>query len=93
MSSLIRKYRVNFNPRRWFFKYEVQELRYVMDPYNNGASVEIRHLNYWYTIKRFRKSSGAVELRKELEFWDKEYIDKPDWFIDNYDSGRGTLRR
>lgn len=88
-----RKYRVHFNPKRLFFKYVVQELCYVIDPYNECGSVNVRHVKYWKAIKTFRKSQDAVDLQTELEFWDKKYIDKPDWFIENYDSGRGTLRR
>lgn len=71
------KYRVFYDPTAYFFKYKVQEFRYVEDESYVGR---VYHMKGWKTLREFINEGKAWAVLDELERINGYLAKKPSWY-------------
>lgn len=71
------KYRVFYDPAPYFFKYLVQEFRYVESEPYVGSPL---HRKGWKTIRKFTSEGKARAVLDELERINGYLAKKPSWY-------------
>lgn len=71
------KYRVFYDPTAYFFKYKVQEFRYVEDESYVGR---VYHMKGWKTLREFMSEGKARAVLDELERINGYLAKKPSWY-------------
>lgn len=76
------KYRVFYDPTAYFFKYKVQEFRYVeSEPYVGNPL----HRKGWKTIRSFSSEGKASAVLDELERINGYLAKKPSWYKEEFE--------
>ncbi|AFH21388.1 hypothetical protein CR3_gp223 [Cronobacter phage CR3] len=77
------KYRIQYDPRAYFFKYRVQEFRYCEGSYE---CFELPvHYKGWKTLRRFTKLSSAEKILNELERVNGYLAPMPKWYREEWE--------
>ncbi|ATS93617.1 hypothetical protein P1A145kb_p217 [Pectobacterium phage DU_PP_I] len=71
------KYRVFYDPTAYFFKYKVQEFRYVKGESYVGR---VYHMKGWKTLREFINEGKARAVLDELERINGYLAKKPSWY-------------
>lgn len=77
------KYRVRYNPRAYFFKYQVEEFRYVERA--GDCFEDPIHYKGWKILRRFKRLSSAQKVLNELEYVNGYLAPKPAWYREGWE--------
>ena len=76
------KYRLFYDPTSYFFKYKVQEFRYVESEPYVGRPL---HKKGWKTLRQFASEGKARAVVDELERINGYLAKKPSWYKEEFE--------
>ncbi|AFH21123.1 hypothetical protein CL97_gp239 [Cronobacter phage CR9] len=76
------KYRLFYDPTSYFFKYKIQEFRYVESEPYVGRPL---HKKGWKTLRQFASEGKARAVVDELERINGYLAKKPSWYKEEFE--------